>query len=83
MPRRELESLLEELRNELDQSDQLDEATRSELNRLQERIARRLEQSSEDDESSLAESIGRFEEKHPGLTMTLGRIADILNKLGI
>jgi len=31
----------------------------------------------------LADFIDRFESSHPTLTMTLGRIMDALNKLGI
>ena len=87
MPREELELLLEELRRELDAESQLDDATRQELNRLQESISERLKQDGDGGGESmtdaLSDSINRFEHSHPSLTMTLGRIADILNKLGI
>jgi len=90
MPKRELEQLLDELARELEQDDALDPGEIEALGDLQTRIGRVLaaeETPPRSDEQGvtepLAEYIERFESTHPTLTMTLGRIMDALNKLGI
>jgi len=90
MPKRELEQLLDELARELEQDDALDPEEMEALGELQTRIGHVLaaEQTPpKTDEQAvtepLAEYIDRFESTHPTLTMTLGRIMDALNKLGI
>ncbi|MGB5623285.1 MAG: DUF4404 family protein [Gammaproteobacteria bacterium] len=90
MPKRELEKLLGELARELEQDDALDPEEIEALAGLQTRIGRVLaaeETPPGGDEQGitepLAEYIDRFESTHPTLTMTLGRIMDALNKLGI
>jgi len=90
MPKRELEQLLDELARELEQDGALDPDEIEALGDLQTRIGRVLaaeETPPTSDEQGvtepLAEYIDRFESTHPTLTMTLGRIMDALNKLGI
>lgn len=90
MPKRELEQLLDELARELEQDDALAPEEMEALGELQTRIGHVLaaEQTPpKADEQAvtepLAEFIDRFESTHPTLTMTLGRIMDALNKLGI
>jgi len=89
MPRDELGRLLEDLTSQLEQADALDEADRAALTHLQERIGTAL--AGDGDEAaapaaqadSISDLVDRFETSHPTLTMTLGRIMDALNKLGI
>ena len=90
MPTTELGRLLEELESEIGEGGPLDDADREALGELQGRIAAVLSTSDEKIEteaSSLSEPIAdfvdRFEASLPTMTMTLGRIMDALNKLGI
>ena len=88
MPREELGRLLGDLAAQLEQTDALDEGDRAALEQLHDRIGAAL---AEDDAAApppdpgeaVADLIDRFETSHPTLTMTLGRIMDALNKLGI
>jgi hypothetical protein len=86
MPKEQLGKLLEDLAAQLEASDTLGESDRDALERLQLQIAAVLAEDEPTDEGP-AEAIGdlvdRFENSHPTLTMTLGRIMDALNKLGI
>lgn len=86
MPKEELGRLLEDLAAQLETADELDEGDRAALEHLQLRIAAALADEGGAEEGP-AEVIGdlvdRFESSHPTLTMTLGRIMDALNKLGI
>ncbi len=86
MPREELGRLLEELAAQLEQTDALDEGDRLALEQLHRRIGSALtaeEDSPGGSGEAVADLIDRFETSHPTLTMTLGRIMDALNKLGI
>ncbi len=85
-----LQQLLEKLREEIESTDVLDETTRGQLQRLDQEIHDLLEKPDEGDadtSKSLSRPVENFitelEESHPTLTMTLGRIMDILNKMGI
>lgn len=89
MSKSELEALLKQLQQALSQEPRLDTETARQLGKLQQDIASRLanDEIDGDSDQSLAEAVtenvDRFESGHPALTMILGRIADILNKLGI
>ena len=86
MPREELGRLLEELAVQLERADELDESERAALEQLHHRIGAALASDAGSPEGSgeaVADLIDRFETSHPTLTMTLGRIMDALNKLGI
>ena len=86
MPREELGRLLEELATQLEQTDALDEGDRVALEQLHRRIGAALTADADSTGGSgeaVADLIDRFETSHPTLTMTLGRIMDALNKLGI
>jgi len=91
MPRDELGRLLEDLTSQLEQADALDEADRAALTHLQNRIGSALAGDGDEAEAaapvgqadSISDLVDRFETSHPTLTMTLGRIMDVLNKLGI
>ena len=90
MPKKELENLLDELADQLEQDDQLDADELAALGDLHSQIGGVLADDAAGQEDGgqgvtepLAELVSRFETTHPTLTMTLGRIMDALNKLGI
>jgi hypothetical protein len=88
MPPNRLEELLAELETQIRQSDDLDAGLKGRLEQLQAAIQSRLDtQADESGPHSLVEpvrqAIDEFEDSHPTLTLTLGRIMDVLNKLGI
>jgi hypothetical protein len=86
MPREQLGRLLEDLAAQLEEIDTLDEGDRAALEHLQLRIAAALSAGEAPDEGpteAIGDLVDRFEASHPTLTMTLGRIMDALNKLGI
>ena len=90
MPQTELGKLLDDLENQIGDGGPVDDADREALRELQARIASVLANDHDatlpaNDSLSepLADFIDRFETSHPTLTMTLGRIMDALNKLGI
>ena len=88
MPRRELDELLDRLNSEMASVDDLNDESRAKLEDLKTRIAALLaDHENQPAESELTEpvqaAIDDFEKTHPALTMTLGRIMDILNKMGI
>jgi hypothetical protein len=90
MPQTELGKLLDDLENQIGDGGPVDEADREALRELQTRIASVLATDrdailpvSDSLSEPLADFIDRFETSHPTLTMTLGRIMDALNKLGI
>ena len=90
MPQTELGKLLDDLENQIGDGGPVDEADREALRELQARIASVLATDrdailpvSDSLSEPLADFIDRFETSHPTLTMTLGRIMDALNKLGI
>ena len=90
MPQTELGKLLGDLESQMADGGPVDEADREALRELQTRIAGLLESGPGADPQAannlsvpLEDYIDRFESSHPTLTMTLGRIMDALNKLGI
>lgn len=90
MPQTELGKLLDDLENQIGDGGPVDEADREALRELQARIAGVLATDqhailpvSDSLSEPLADLIDRFETSHPTLTMTLGRIMDALNKMGI
>lgn len=90
MPQTEIGRLLEELEGQMSAGGQIGESDRAALRELQARIAAVLTGEDADDVGTeqvaaepIADYIDRFESSHPTLTMTLGRIMDALNKLGI
>ncbi len=87
MPQAELEKLLDELQQELAEGSSLDDDARAQLADLHASIGQLLADGANQTPANLAKTVSgnidRFETSHPALTMVLGRIADILNKLGI
>ncbi|MEJ2161549.1 MAG: DUF4404 domain-containing protein [Chromatiales bacterium] len=88
MPRTRLEELLAELDQQIAGADSLDGDLKQRLEQLQTTIESRLgEAETQSGPGSLVEpvrqAIDEFEDSHPTLTLTLGRIMDVLNKLGI
>lgn len=89
MEKKRLQGTLEELHETLQDTQQIDEATRGLLLDLTTDIQRLLKQdeASPDDvhsiSSNLKELLLKFETEHPQLTGVLGRIADGLANLGI
>ncbi len=88
MPQNRLEELLAELDRQIAGADSLDGDLKQRLEQLQTTIETRLgEAEASSGSSSLVEpvrqAIDEFEDSHPTLTLTLGRIMDVLNKLGI
>lgn len=86
MPRQKLEQLLRELEQQVREADLDSEQARAQLRSLQQAIQQRLEGKPMEEQSlidSAGEALREFEDKHPTLTLTLGRIMDQLSKLGI
>jgi len=88
MPQNRLEELLAELDRQIAGAESLDGDLKHRLEQLQTTIETRLgETEPSSGSSSLVEpvrqAIDEFEDSHPTLTLTLGRIMDVLNKLGI
>jgi len=84
-----LRELLERLRNELEQTDSLDEKGNEMLRHLDADIRTRLERSGAKTESDepvlerLQSTIDHFETTHPSLTLTLSEMMTILSNAGI
>ncbi|CAN5224848.1 hypothetical protein BH24PSE2_BH24PSE2_22370 [soil metagenome] len=85
-----LTELLLELEAELNRADTVDDVGRDRMRAVQTEISlalTRREREKQDELGDLAESVQRsideFEKTHPRLTLTLGRILDTLNKIGI
>ncbi len=88
MPGKKLEQLLVELEQQIGSTHDLDDDLKGRLEQLKTAIEMRLgEQDDSGGAKNLVEpvrqAIDEFEDSHPTLTMTLGRIMDVLNKLGI
>lgn len=86
MARREMEQLLAELRKEVAGAGELSAAQRARMDALREQIEASLETEEAPPESPrelVREYIDEFQRTHPTLTLTLGRILDSLNKMGI
>ncbi len=87
MAEQELRKLLDQVRGELDQADQLDDAERDLLLSLATDIENRLDPDVEDDTppllSGLQSAMERFEVSHPALTKLLGDALTALSNAGI
>ena len=90
MPQRELNKLLSDLESELDANRDLSEEERKALGELGRRIGDALNADAarpSGREDGLIESlrayVDRLETSHPTVTMIVGRIADVLTKMGI
>jgi len=88
MSDKNLSQLLEELHNELDNTDAVDEKGRELLRALNtdiEELLKRSEGEGSDDSllERLQESIDHFEVTHPALTSALSHIMTALNNAGI
>ena len=87
MSHAELEKLLDEMQQELTHGSSLDDDARAQLSELHASIGQLLAEGQNETLADLGKTVSgnidRFETSHPALTMVLGRIADILNKLGI
>jgi ElaB/YqjD/DUF883 family membrane-anchored ribosome-binding protein len=82
-----LRERLEQLHAELEKTGSVDERSREALEHLVRDIQELLEESGEPPHPSLRERLSQatrdFEESHPTLSATLGRVADALSNLGI
>jgi hypothetical protein len=89
MDNQELRTLLEQLRNELDQTESIDEKGRELLNGLDSDIHSLLERSEVvahpplNSLQRLEESIEYFEATHPTLSATLVKLMTVLGNAGI
>jgi CII-binding regulator of phage lambda lysogenization HflD len=86
MNHKELTDALEVVHQELGESENLDAAEVEKLRATMSEIQAVLDQQGDRDESlsdRVSSSARRFEESHPVLTETLGRVADILQQMGI
>jgi hypothetical protein len=86
MSHKELNDALEVVHRQLAESDHLDAGEVEKLQATMSEIRALLDQKTERGESlsdRVSKSARRFEESHPVLTETLGRIADILQQMGI
>jgi len=86
MARREMEQLLAELRKEVAGASELSAAQRARMDALREQIEASLEGEQAPPDSPrevVRDYIDEFQRTHPTLTLTLGRILDSLNKMGI
>ncbi len=86
MVHKELNDALEVVHRELSQSEHLDSNEVEKLQAMMSEIRAMLDQQSDRGESlsdRVSKSARRFEESHPVLTETLGRVADILQQMGI
>ncbi len=90
MSESQLREHLERLHTELEETDSVDDEARRLLAEVMQDIRAVLDRSDEAPASSgpsladrLAEATQRFEESHPTLAATIGRVADTLSNLGI
>ncbi len=87
MPEKQLDSLLGELQEAVAESHELTDEQRRQLKKLQAQIRARLGEGEREPEEDPVEAVSayidEFQRSHPTLTMTLGRILDALNKMGI
>jgi hypothetical protein len=90
MDKQSLQGMLETLRAELRDSEDVDAGTRGLLVRLQEDIEVLLDLSSEAEpehhkqvETGLRASVERFEGTHPSLTAAMNRVLDLLVSIGL
>lgn len=87
MAEQELRKLLEQVRGELKQADQLDKESRDQLRALAADIENRLDPDTPNDDSPLVsglqDAIERFQTSHPTLTKLLSDAASALSNAGI
>ena len=87
MPDNDLDALLVELRQAVATSRELTPEQRAQMKSLEQQIHLRLDESQpgpeEDPVEAVRSYIDEFQRSHPTLTLTLGRILDALNKMGI
>ncbi len=86
MSHEDLISALETVHQELEQTEHLDEADVARLRQTMAEIQSVLDESAESKSTlsdQVADSARQFEKSHPLLTNTLGRIADMLQQMGI
>jgi uncharacterized coiled-coil DUF342 family protein len=94
MPDEELRARLDELHEQLEQlehADKVDPEVRASLELLIADVRKVLDRSGEQDVTAEQESVlerlkdaaGQFEESHPVLFGTLGRLMDVLSQMGI
>ena len=86
MARREMEQLLAQLRKEVAGANELSAAQRARMDALREQIEASMEADQAPPDSPrevVRDYIDEFQRTHPTLTLTLGRILDSLNKMGI
>jgi len=87
MANEERRKVLEEFRNQVAETENLDEKGRTLLQSLNAEIDRLSEDEAADTPDSvleqLQESIEHFEETHPTLTMTLSQMLTVLSNAGI
>jgi chromosome segregation ATPase len=89
MARSELRETLARLDEELQRTNQLDDASRRQLERLAREIDELLHRESREPDGlealgeRLRDAVAQFEESHPALTTAVGRVADALASLGI
>lgn len=86
MTHQELNNALEAVHQQLSEADHLDPAEVEKLRQTMTEIQSVLERQAEDQEGlsdRVSLSAKSFEESHPVLTNTLGRIADMLQQMGI
>lgn len=82
MSQKELNEALEVVHRELSQSEHLDAQEVEKLQATMNEIRAVIDQQ-ETLSDRVSSSAKRFEESHPVLTETLGRVADILQQMGI
>lgn len=89
MPRQKLRETLEELERELERTDVGDEPSRERLQHVIGEVRALLEESGEQGEAHrslldrVRDATREFEEEHPALAETIGRVAAALSNLGI
>jgi hypothetical protein len=88
MPERNLRTILDELRDRLERSPDLDPETLSALQRTGAEIRETLEEQGAsglvaDMRGRLSDALTRFEGSHPKLTETVKRLVDQLAEMGI
>ena len=85
MSRQELTDALKVIHDQLSDADHLDQGDVERLRQTMNEIQAALEHQSEGESLSekISSSARSFEESHPVLTKTLGRVADMLQQMGI
>ena len=83
-----LSEIIDELREVLEDPEDLDEELRAELRAAAEEILEALDPDNERELSGslrdrLTNTLERFEKSHPKITETVGRLADALSDMGI